>query len=125
MPWRHPGFPQQGKHAMQLAQSGAGSGEMPSFNCLHNGQELFFAQHACATKLRVWAPFDHASYPPNMVVVPVRRHDQRHAPGGVHADAIEIPQGFRLSIYAGAGINDHPLAMADVHEYAFAVTGAK
>ena len=71
------------------------------------------------------AQFDHARHSTNMIVVPMRRHDQPNVPSRVDANAFQIAQNSRPFITIKAGIDNDPPAIANMQDDALAGAGAR
>ena len=110
---------------MNFTNPGTGDGKVPLFQCVYGGEKFFPAQYAGATENRLVADFDQLRHPADVIVVPVGRHDQHDGPGGVDADAFQIPQGPRRSGRVDTGVDEDPRAIADVQDDALAIAGTE
>jgi hypothetical protein len=98
---------------VDFPQPGTEGCEVTTFECVNGGQELLVAKHTGATESSVGTHLDHPRHAANMVIVPVRGHDQHDDPSRVEVDAPQVVQGGR-GVSASTRVHDDPGAVADV-----------
>ena len=92
---------------------------------MDGGKEFFRGKRGGAAKSGAPAAGHEIGHATNVVIVPMGGDDQLDLLRGVNPDTFKVFNGSRNALRIDAGIDNQPIAIANVQDHAFTVSGAE